>query len=392
MAKLERKTQKIFGASAGNRSFTAFGTAKSDNPTYTQDLDLIQNNAYNYGWEAAVLEDRAPYEEDTNGLIYMLTYQLAYLMQQGAAIEYDPNTTYFKGSIVSSTDGTGTWYKSLTDDNIGNALSNSAYWQIVELAKNGIPLFTQITTDHILTGDDAIGWAMQGSEVLSAVYPDAYSKILSLYNSGTDVTYRGITAKRTADGRYVADISQQTAVNSLFSNTGIADFYLINQTEQSFYLPKTSKFIQYTSDTSTLNNFIEAGLPALDLTISGKTNTTGNHSHTRGTMDITGRIFINGNGSTSSGLYISDSIGALYTSNKSGSGTGYTTARNSSAAQYINFQASRNWTGSTSTNGNHSHTVDISSTIGNPIYGKNISVQPPASLRLLYYRVGNTAV
>lgn len=385
MAKLERKTQKIFGASAGNRSFTAFGTAKNDNPEYTQDLDQIQNNAYNYGWEAAVLADRAPYEEDTNALLYMLTYQIAYLMQQGAAVEYDPNTTYYMGSIVSSTDGTGTWYKSLADDNLGNPLSNPQYWQAIELAKNGMPLFTQITTDHVLTGDDGIGWAMQGTEVSNSIYPEAYAKILSLYNTASNVSYRGVSAKRTTDGRYIADISQQATINNLFNNSGVADFYIINPTAQSFWLPKTARFIQYTTDTNNINQFIDSGLPALNQTISGTTNSAGAHTHTRGTMDIVGTLNsgMQPRGGAASGAF-SISSETQYVDRPS--------ANWGNAGVQYKLTASKNWTGSTSSNGAHTHTISFTNKIGNAIYGASNIVQAPASLKLLYYRVGNTAV
>lgn len=378
MAKIERNTQKIFGGDALTHQFTAFGTAKTDNPVYTKDIAEIQDGAsYSSGWSDAVLTDLAPYMEDMNAYMYMVTTQLAYILQQGAAIEWDENTTYYTGSIVVAPNGSGTWYKSLADDNT-SPLSDATAWQQIELSKNGTPLFTQITTDYVLSGNDAIGWAMQGTQVSNTIYPEAYAKILNLYNTGSNISYRGITAKRTTDGRYIADISQQTAVNTLFNTTGVADVYLIDTLGQSFYLPKTARYIQYTTDTNNVNTFNDSGLPPLNLTSTGTTNMLGGHNHDRGDMNITGSFAT---------PQIYEASGAF-----TGSGEGvYWGVYGPLHNRYATFDAWRTWTGRTSWEGDHWHTCYITNTIGNQIYGRQTYVQPPSSMKLLYYRVGNTA-
>lgn len=386
MAKIERNTQKIFGGDALTHQFTAFGTAKTDNPVYTKDIAEIQDGAsYSSGWSAAVLTDLAPYMEDMNAYMYMVTTQLAYILQQGAAIEWDENTTYYTGSIVVAPNGSGTWYKSLADDNT-SPLSDATAWQQIELSKNGTPLFTQITTDYVLSGNDAIGWAMQGTQVSNTIYPEAYAKILNLYNTGSNISYRGITAKRTTDGRYIADISQQTAVNTLFNNTGVADVYVIDTLGQSFYLPKTARYIQYTTDTNNVNTFNDSGLPSLNLTSTGTTNMLGGHDHDRGDMNITGWA------------NVQSDVGLITDPNYTGgafSAGPYKSHRpegNLYQGSYeLWFNAASTWTGRTSLEGNHWHTCYITNTIGNQIYGRQTYVQPPSSMKLLYYRVGNTA-
>lgn len=390
MAKITRATQKIFGAGADQYNFTIFGTAMTNNPQYTKDVAALQGDenypAYSGGFSEAVTDDDAPYMEDTNGFMYMVTSQLAYILQQGAAIEWDAGTTYYTGSIVCAPDGSGTWYRSLVDDNTA-VLTDTTAWKQIELSKNGTPLFTQITTDYILSGNDAIGWAMQGSNVSNTVYPAAYDKILNLYNTGTNLNYRGITAKRSPDGRYIADVSQLTAVNNLYNNTGVADFYVIDTLGQSFYLPKTARFIQYTTNTSLVNQFNDSGLPSLNQTITATTASNGAHTHTRGTMDIKGRF---PGENTNQTAWWNRMNGAFYQSSTSNNHAGNDS--NDSDNSDVYFQASRNWTGATSSNGAHTHTVTITNTIGNSIYGKTTIVQPPASLKLLYYRVGNTVV
>lgn len=398
MAKLQRVHQKIFGADAIQAQFTQFGTAKNENPVTTKDIAQIQNStAYNNAWADAVLSDYAPYMEDMNAYMYMVTTQLAYIFQQGAAIEWSSAATYYTGSIVS--DSQGNWYKCIDGGEngiTGIALTDTSKWEFIKLYKNGTPLFTQITTDYVLSGDDAIGWAMQGSSVSNSVYPAAYSKILALYNAGTAVTYRGITARRAADGRYIADISQQSTINTLFNNTGIADFYIIDTTGQSFYLPKTSRFIQYTTDTSLLNSYNDSGLPTLDQTISATTANSSSHTHGKGDLRIRGTIKST---DTREAIIYADTLttsGALEVGDTKTNFPAFSTSGTGTVRQGIymdtDYNSGSGFTGATASGGVHKHTVTVTNTIGNQVYGRSTIVQPPSSLKLLYYRVGDTAV
>jgi microcystin-dependent protein len=84
------------------------------------------------------------------------------------------------------------------------------------------------------------------------------------------------------------------------------------------------------------------------------TDSQGAHTHTRGTMNITGSV-VNGGGDDEGPLSgSSKGTGALYVS-----GTGMNGASGGAAAGGFNFyfDASRNWTGSTSSNGAHTHTA-----------------------------------
>ncbi|AWI10328.1 hypothetical protein [Ereboglobus luteus] len=117
---LERKTQKIFAGTAEPTSIAIFGSLansslisvsdeniapsadenSSDNEIFTNDPVKIQNEAYEKGWGAAVVSDDSPALEDMNALFYLITRQLAYLFEKGIA-EWDPETTYYKGSICA---------------------------------------------------------------------------------------------------------------------------------------------------------------------------------------------------------------------------------------------------------------------------------------------------
>ncbi len=102
---------------------------------------------------------------------------------------------------------------------------------------DGMPLFTILDFDHILDGEDAVGWAVQGS-LITETYPDAVSEIQTDYANAQETTHRGITCKKSADGKFIADISQKTAIDELYDSSGFSDFYILDSVNEQFYLPK----------------------------------------------------------------------------------------------------------------------------------------------------------
>ena len=83
MAKLARKTQKLFGENSNNDQMTAFGSPTLDNPVFTRDIDQIQSAEYANGWFPTILDGAIrPYAEDMNGMFYLFTYQLKYILEQ----------------------------------------------------------------------------------------------------------------------------------------------------------------------------------------------------------------------------------------------------------------------------------------------------------------------
>lgn len=148
MSKLTRITQKIFGSSAGTNQISEFGSAAAGSPVYTNSPSAIQSlSNYLQGWFGAVLNGNNPCIEDMNALHYLQSYQTAYLMQAGVA-EYDAGTTYYTGSLVN--DGTGILYKSVVDNNVGNALTNLAYW-----TNNKAPTYLAYGTS-VITASNAL--------------------------------------------------------------------------------------------------------------------------------------------------------------------------------------------------------------------------------------------
>lgn len=90
---------------------------------------------------------------------------------------------------------------------------------------------------------------------------------------------------------------------------------------------------------------------------SGTTSSAGGHTHTRGSMNITASVT-----NTGVGAAFENMAGAFYGSSRHGG----TVAGNGGSYQtykVMSFDASRNWSGSTSKNGNHTHTFSVSGNI-----------------------------
>lgn len=136
MAKITRKTQKVFAGSASNNG--VFGSAQLGTKVLSNDLATLQGlSAWDNGWVDAVLTglQLPPLEEDQT-LHYVATKQLAYIFQEGVA-EYDSGTTYFQKSIVKKT-GTYQIYGSLTDNNTGNPLTDAVNWALLQDLSNPV--------------------------------------------------------------------------------------------------------------------------------------------------------------------------------------------------------------------------------------------------------------
>lgn len=191
MAKIQRTTQEIFASTTGSQQITAFGTAKNDAPQYTTDVSQIQNTNFLNGWSSAVLPDKAPWEEDMNALFYAITSQLTYLFQQGIP-EYDSGTEYYIGSLVKNIDsnGTVTVYKSTSDQNIGNPLTDENNWIIFQSdGASGIASYEiglpQPTLSNTLLSNEI--WLV-GQEVSRTTYSQLFEIYGTTYGEGDGST------------------------------------------------------------------------------------------------------------------------------------------------------------------------------------------------------------
>ena len=201
---------------------------------------------------------------------------------------------------------------------------------------NAHDLFDFKWTDHELTDQswlraDTFSW-QDGT-----VYSDAYNHLVADNSGGTSASETigsyTITYVVASDGHKIT--TDETTVSNIYSETGVAWYYVLDTANQRFKLPRT-KF-GFTGLRDTVGKFIDAGLP----------NIEGQH------YEITSK--------TGEVKY----SGAFY---QSGTGTQTFRAHNSDSGQYpiINFDASR-WSS---------------------IYGNSTTVQPKATQMYLYFYVG----
>lgn len=139
MARLARKTQKIFAGNASNNG--VFGSLQAGVPQLSNDLTTIQSlPAFSEGWNAATVSSESlPPLEEFQALQYLQTNQLAYLFQEGVP-EWDSATTYYQGSSVKLTTGSDyAIYRSIDDNNVGeNPTDVNSAWELVYSTADGI--------------------------------------------------------------------------------------------------------------------------------------------------------------------------------------------------------------------------------------------------------------
>lgn len=130
------------------------------------------------------------------------------------------------------------------------------------------------------------------------------------------------------------------------------------------------------SDSVTLT---EAQMPAHSHAFSETTNSAGGHTHNRGTMEINGQFAAVRRGGNQNNTL----SGAFATRTHWNAGTSY--GGGDDAGGLWTFQASKGWTGETSNNGDHTHSV--SGTTGNKGGGASVNITNAYIMLMGWYRI-----
>lgn len=133
------------------------------------------------------------------------------------------------------------------------------------------------------------------------------------------------------------------------------------------------RVLQGASGTQTAGTEVSAGLPNISVSQNGA------HTHTRGSMNITGLVATHGEGHCTAIAYETGAFRS-YSINSASYHT-QACASGASSENFIDFSADRTWTGSTSSDGAHSHSAYITGITGN-----STTVQPPALLVNIWKR------
>lgn len=265
---------------------------------------------------------RAPKREDFNGLLRAFG-QWAFYFMQGGVPSWESGIAYTAGSFARHNGTTWTALKGST----GEEPAEGEYW-------------------HALSNFYTSGSLV--SDLLNRVYP-----VGSIYMSAVNISpasFLGGTWQAIEQGRMLMAAGSSWQAGT----TGGAAYHALTVQEMPAHDHSATETAAgaHTHGASTDS----AGAHSH----SGSTNNAGDHAHTRGSMNITGAQAFHGI-NTSASVLQGDGIGALYPSAITPRGPTWGVGSGRQGYGAINFDASRSWTGWTSTNGNHSHWLSISS-------------------------------
>ncbi len=161
MAALTRKFKKIFAKDSASNG--VFGSKAAGVPANSTNPETIESlAAFLNGWEDATEGGlKLPTLEDMQGLKYDTDYHLAYIYQTGMQV-YDSQTTYYTTDLVRKVSTTEIW-KSLVDDNTGNALVGGANWTLVGNLSY-LPTTTLGTAAYVNTGTSSGNVPLVGTQ------------------------------------------------------------------------------------------------------------------------------------------------------------------------------------------------------------------------------------
>lgn len=310
-----------------------------------------------------------PRGEDCNGMFYLSTDQRVYL-QNGGLITFNQEVSdaiggYPAGAILDYIDGNDIYYKvkSLIDDNTNNFVTNPALiddinWKFVSSAGTGAMRNIGETVFSLLPLDDAGLHLLDGALISgTGAYAAFVAKIAQLYGNGSNIP------------KY---FTTETLWQQSITNYGVCGKFVYDAAANTVRLPKVTGIVEGTLDANALGDLVQAGLPALV--------SAGAHTHSRGTMEITGAL----DGYDANRGFCWDSARLSGAFSRTSASTGGSGMSSTSGTCYgINFNASKSWTGATSSNGNHTHS-----------YNGNVqtsdTVQPQTIKGFLYMVVANS--
>lgn len=320
-----------------------YGSEIQGNATLSEDYTEIQSGT---AWEQGIggatsnaLEQ--PALNDDQGVYKVLCKAIKNGQVSGIPLWINTET-YYKGSIclVVSND-IPYLYFSLTDNNINNnPLSDTVNWQQLSL-NGGYDLFDFKFCDHEL---DNIAWlrADTFSWQSGTTYNIAYNHLLNDIQGKTVQTETigntTISYYLADDGHKIVDVANISQVESVYSETGIAWYYVIDTANTQFKLPRT-KF-GFVGLRDNVGNYVNETLP-----------------------NITGSAVIAG-GQNQMQVY-----------NTTGCFT-YTEYGNSTTT--ISGQS-----------GQANKGLTLNANLSNPVYQDNAPVQQKATEMYLYFYVGN---
>ena len=386
--------------------------------------DASNKATFTYGFPQITMTPKAsgglpPFGRDMNGILYSVTAMLQY-MQAGGQYTYDSSFAtaiggYNQGALVQQADLSGLWVSTI-DNNTSNPETSGSGWMPLD---SGSYSFNVTTANVTLTNGQAahpvliIGGTLTGSRI---IFVPTFRQIWTIINntsrgsytltikttSGTGISLSNSVEQIVCDGTNIYRVTAEQATTVPIGGL----VWHFGQTIPSGYLLANGQAVSRTlyaalfgvlgtkygaGDGSTtfnlpdlMSRFIRGGtVSQLGTTASdsirshghgvtqsahthslsdpghshsASTAAAGSHVHGKGTMEITGSFQTPDDVTPS---------GAFYKISNEGNEQG-----GSGQQQIVGFQASRSWTGYTSTplnpsshasSPNHMHTVTVNS-------------------------------
>lgn len=280
------------------------------------DLSKLYPSAYELPLDAG---GEAVDRTEMNTLFSML-FENVYFQQQGGIYIYDASIDYTVGTRVLFNDDL---FKCIQANGISTTVkdpTNTDYWDRLVVVSDLDPLYKLFPTGGILPFGGTVA-------------PNGF------------LLCNGLAYSRTSYANLFAVIGTRFGAGD-----GSTTFNVPNFMNGSFVRGVVA---------GSVGTEYSASLPPLTAT------TAGNHTHTRGTMNITGSVALED-------CAIQGTGGAFYHYGNASYGVGgIPTYR----PDDFSFDASRSWTGATSPNGEHTHTITTSSSVamnGNTVLPQSV--------------------
>lgn len=138
------------------------------------------------------------------------------------------------------------------------------------------------------------------------------------------------------------------------ANNGAVPYYSSGDGKTTFRVPALTVWCKGASSIEEIGDYLADSFASHKHNVSVSLANAGGHTHTRGTMNIRGGGLWNDSSTYKD--FGTRLTGAFYATGTNKWGNGSTVDQDNST---VEFDASRNWTGETSSNGNHNHTVTL---------------------------------
>ena len=238
-----------------------------------------------------------------------------------------------------------------------------------------LPEYTFSDADYV-TGWDFVGQAPPTKNEFDAWFRQVDTKLKWLYDQ------MQATASKLYPVGSVYISFNSTDPSTLFGGTWI-------RLKDRFLLASGDAYAANTTGGSVTKTIAVSNLPAHNHTVNANgnhshtatTSTAGNHSHTRGSMNITGDFsgvgqkYGEDNPTVNGAFYVKNTVNEPQ--------QGVLVSNSGERDDWFGFDASKSWSGSTSTAGNHTHTLTTNTTgshthtTNNTGGGLPLNIMPP---------------